>query len=302
MGEPNISYAQNGEDVVLWRALGHLSGGRYIDVGANHPTADSVSRRFYNAGWRGIAVEPNPEYASLYRHERPEDSVFEVVVSDSAAESMVLHVVDGTGLSTVVDSIGTEHEISGFTLHDITVPVRSLNSLIEEAGLVDRDIHFLSIDTEGSEASVLASIDLTRHRPWVLVIEATAPRSTRQVHDEWEAAVLDAGYVFCLFDGLSRFYVAREHADQLVANLSIPANVLDEFVPLREWELRHELGACRETAASLRAEAEQAEAERSRLFTEVTDLRTHVQNLENTISWKITAPIRKVRSLLSGSK
>ena len=32
-----ISYAQNFEDVMLWRALGHIDNGFYIDVGANDP-------------------------------------------------------------------------------------------------------------------------------------------------------------------------------------------------------------------------------------------------------------------------
>ena len=62
---PFDSFAQNGEDVVLWRALGHIANGRYVDVGANHPTNDSVTRAFYDRGWRGIAIEPDPTYARL---------------------------------------------------------------------------------------------------------------------------------------------------------------------------------------------------------------------------------------------
>jgi hypothetical protein len=42
-----ISYAQNFEDVMLWRALQHVERGFYIDVGANDPTIDSVTKAFY---------------------------------------------------------------------------------------------------------------------------------------------------------------------------------------------------------------------------------------------------------------
>ncbi|MGB5826076.1 MAG: FkbM family methyltransferase, partial [Pseudomonas mandelii] len=35
-----ISYAQNFEDIRLWRALKTVENGFYIDVGANHPTHD----------------------------------------------------------------------------------------------------------------------------------------------------------------------------------------------------------------------------------------------------------------------
>ncbi len=42
-----ISFAQNAEDVMLWRALGHVRAGFYIDVGAQDPELDSVTHAFY---------------------------------------------------------------------------------------------------------------------------------------------------------------------------------------------------------------------------------------------------------------
>jgi hypothetical protein len=53
---PLISYAQNAEDVLLWRALGAVQDGFYIDVGANDPQEGSVTKLFYDAGWHGINV------------------------------------------------------------------------------------------------------------------------------------------------------------------------------------------------------------------------------------------------------
>ena len=53
-----ISYAQNYEDVILWRALKHIEKGFYIDIGANDPVIESVSNAFYEKGWRGINIEP----------------------------------------------------------------------------------------------------------------------------------------------------------------------------------------------------------------------------------------------------
>lgn len=69
-----ISYAQNFEDIRLWRALKHVEKGLYIDVGANHPTADSVTRAFYDRGWSGINVEPVPSYYHALCQERPRDT------------------------------------------------------------------------------------------------------------------------------------------------------------------------------------------------------------------------------------
>jgi hypothetical protein len=53
-----VSYAQNFEDVMLWRALRSLESGFYIDVGANDPTIDSVTKAFYASRWHGINIEP----------------------------------------------------------------------------------------------------------------------------------------------------------------------------------------------------------------------------------------------------
>lgn len=68
-----VSYAQNFEDVMLWRALKHVESGFYIDVGANDPTLDSVTKAFYARCWHGINIEPTVFYFERLAHERPAD-------------------------------------------------------------------------------------------------------------------------------------------------------------------------------------------------------------------------------------
>ena len=58
-GERLVSYAQHGEDIVLWRAFRNQKTGTYVDVGAFDPTYDSVTRLFYERGWRGINIDPS---------------------------------------------------------------------------------------------------------------------------------------------------------------------------------------------------------------------------------------------------
>ncbi len=53
-----VSYAQNFEDVMLWRALNGIERGFYIDVGTADPDTDTVTRAFYDRGWSGINIEP----------------------------------------------------------------------------------------------------------------------------------------------------------------------------------------------------------------------------------------------------
>ncbi len=206
------SYSQNGEDVVLWRALHEVRDGRYIDVGANHPQIYSVSMGFYNRGWSGITVEPDPAFAEMQRAERPRDVMVEAAITAKDGDTITFHVVDGTGLSTLDPSLAQAHARAGFETHEVEVTTRTIDSILEEANWAGLDIHFMSVDTEGAEKDVLESVDLTVWRPWVLVVEATAPLTTQSTREFWEKLVLDAGYRFCLFDGLSCYYVAEERA------------------------------------------------------------------------------------------
>ena len=263
--EPFVSYGQNGEDVVLFRALGHLGEGRYVEVGANDPTVDSISHAFYERGWSGITVEPVHVYAERHRAERPRDIVVEAAISPDPSGSVVLHQIPDTGLSTLVDDIGEMHREGGWAVVNETVPARRLGDVLADAGWQDSDIHFMVVDTEGSERTVLETIDLHRWRPWVLVIEATEPQSKTQSHQAWESLVLDADYRFCLFDGLSRFYVSAEKYDELHESLSYPACVHDNYVTRYVVELRSELAGAKAAAEKAQEDVDRANAEVTRV-------------------------------------
>jgi FkbM family methyltransferase len=311
---PFVSYAQNGEDVVLWRALQGVSGGRYVDVGANDPVVDSVTKAFYDRGWHGMDVEPMADFARLLREQRPRDVVVQAAVTTQDGTEVVLHEVTGTGLSTLVDQHAAEVP-RGHDVRDVRVPSRRLDSLVREHLSPDEPVHFCKVDVEGAEAEVLASVDLTTWRPWVLVVEATRPNSTDQTQQEWEGAVLAAGYRFCLFDGLSRYYVAEEHAE-LAPLLSYPACPLDGHVrsDLREAQdeagrLRQRTGELEQELADLRGELVQLRVELVRWRGAVLErwsravapsddgARAELEALKQTVSWRATRPLRAVRSL-----
>ena len=306
---PFISFAQNGEDVVLWRAFQKMPTGRYVEVGANHPTSSSITRAFYDRGWTGVEIEPVGEFADAYRRARPADTVVQVAVTDADVDSVTLHVVEGTGLSTLDDAIGERHKTDGWVTRDEVVPARRLDAVLDEHLREGEDIHFMVVDTEGSEREVLASVDLRRWRPWVLVVEATAPTSSEPPHQQWAHLVTGAGYEFCLFDGLSRFYVAEEHAAALRPALSAPANPLDNFAlhevrvqaeELAELRARHhqvlqELIRWRGTVLTRWAEAASGGGVNGQPGHEVVRLRKELAETHATVSWRVTAPLRAIQ-------
>src|ERR1700712_1802092 len=88
-----LSYSQNLEDYHLSLAFAGQSTGTYIDVGAGHPIADNVSFWFYERGWQGIVVEPQPELLALYQRLRPRDLAIGGLVGRYFGE-IEFHVVE----------------------------------------------------------------------------------------------------------------------------------------------------------------------------------------------------------------
>lgn len=203
-----MSYAQRGEDETLWKALRGIDKGFYIDVGAESPNEGTVTRLFYEIGWSGINIEPVRSWYDQLRMCRPRDTTLNVAASNKLG-SLELFEVIGTGLSTIRQDYAEKAQRDYNWGHRrITVPCIRLDSL----GFPP-DIHFLKIDVEGAERQVLEGFDFVKHRPWIILIEATEPNSDVPSHGEWEDLVLAAGYEFALFDTLNRYYVPRERQD-----------------------------------------------------------------------------------------
>lgn len=217
-----VSYAQNFEDVILWRALKHVDRGFYIDIGAQDPVIDSVSLGFYEQGWRGVSVEPVPAFAAKLRAARPDEIVIEAAVSATPGTMPFFEVPD-TGLSTGSAELA---QAAGLDALPLTVSTISLAELLDRFG--DRDVHWMKVDVEGMEADVLDSWDGSRVRPWVVVVEATAPRTQTATHATWDPALQARGYDFVYFDGLSRFYVRKELED-IKRHFGPGPNIFDDF-------------------------------------------------------------------------
>ena len=260
-----ISYAQNREDVLLWRALGHVKNGFYIDVGANDPLHDSVTNAFYQRGWWGINIEPVPSLHRLLCEQRPRDVNLGVAAGAAAAEITLFDLPEVNGWATANPDVAARHRADGHHVVEARVPVRTLNDICTEHAR--GDIHFLKIDVEGFEEEVLRGIDFGRWRPWIVVVEATMPNSRETNHGQWERLVSAHNYQYACFDGLNRYYVAGEHAE-LVAVLGTPPNVFDDFIPAQldqAWRQLTELGALQEQsgleAHALRTRAAERERE-----------------------------------------
>lgn len=161
---PIRDYAQHGEEAILRTIL--PSGLRprsatFIDVGANQPTRISNTYWLYRRGFSGIAVEPDPELARLWKSIRPRD----------------LFVCAGCGTSACVTSFGVARASvnSSIQMADsdavrtIAVPIVTVDQVA--ALKPDVPVVLLSIDVEGLECEVLRGAQATLARTAVVFVE-----------------------------------------------------------------------------------------------------------------------------------
>ena len=217
-GGNHVFHSQYFEDYILSLFFKNIKNGNYIDIGANDPNVDSVTKYFYLKGWRGINIEPiRKHYLELVRY-RPKDINLDIGISDQAQdlELFVLssknkHEVDV--LSTFDKMVLKKAIQDGYSYQSFLVPVKPLSDVLQAHPL--KPIHFIKIDVEGMEEKVIHSMDLINDRPWVFIVEAVEPRTHIRSDDQWKKMLLNQHYIYVMFDGLNVYYVAKEHYQAL---------------------------------------------------------------------------------------
>jgi FkbM family methyltransferase len=299
------SYAQNFEDVMLWRALKHVGTGFYVDIGAQDPIVDSVSMGFYEQGWRGLHVEPVAAYAQLLRERRPDEVVIEAAVGAREGR-LTLYELQGTGLSTARREIALGHASARFSMREVEVECQNLDRVL--APYAKRDIHWLKIDVEGFERAVLTGWQ-SAVNPWIVVVESTLPGTQSESHREWEALLLARDYAFAWFDGLNRFYVSPQHPELMQAFSHGPV-VFDDFT-MSGTATSSYCATVNARAEAWRHQAEAREADLAEAAVQAIQLRqrleeaqihgaaaeAHIAAMTQSLSWRITAPLRGLRGL-----
>lgn len=239
-----MSYARNREDVVLWRALGHLASGRYLEVRPQDEEPGRATRGLAERGWSGAVVVDDPDRAALLTQSRPT-----VQVTDSAAAA---------GLAA------------------------------------DGPLHVLVMGG-AAPAGLVASLADGSVVPWVVLVDQPA--------GEVEAALTSAGFQPGVHDGISRFWGSPDHAE-LATALDHPACALDDATDARladlaranahlSAELRHWRGRAVTAWASWEPTliADWSVDDQR----ELDHLRLELAKLQQTVSWRVTRPLRAVR-------
>jgi FkbM family methyltransferase len=172
---PSADCQVRGLDAIYNAAFGSLKHGTFVEIGAYDGQFVSNTCFLADLGWRGVYVEPIPEFAGACakRHRgNPGVTVVNTAVG-SAAGSTELHVAGA--LTTRNDDLFSAYRHISWAKgvlseRKVTAPVTTLDRLLED-NKIPAGFELLVVDVEGGEPDVFAGFDLTRWNPKILIVE-----------------------------------------------------------------------------------------------------------------------------------
>ena len=198
-----VSYGQFGEDLFLTLLFGYeKTNGVYVDVGCFEPIFYSNTYIFYERGWRGVAIDPNPSLKSRWARRRPGDTFVNCAIAKSHETMTYLQHEEQPARNRVV------HESE---MHD---PAQYKASACEAAPLSEilsqhlraPRIDLMNIDCEGRDLEVLETHDFAKHRPSVIAIEDRDISLETPV----SAFLLARGYQCRAYIGLTKIFQVKD--------------------------------------------------------------------------------------------
>jgi len=165
------AFSQHGEEEFLAEYFRGQDSGLYVDIGCSHPFRISNSYGLYRKGWQGIAVDPIPVFAKLFKIWRPRDQFLNVGVAPNEGKLNYFELMPSV-LSTFDEKVANKLVASkqASIISRYLVDVISANSLFEKF-TKGKTVDFLSIDVETLDFTILKSIDFKKYRPRLICIE-----------------------------------------------------------------------------------------------------------------------------------
>jgi FkbM family methyltransferase len=168
----NVSYSQEGEDLILKRIFEHKKNGFYIDVGAHHPKRFSNTFIFYKMGWRGINIDAMPGSMKKFKKSRPKDLNIEAGIMESPG-IMNYYIFNDTALNTFNEDLAKERGKKSGILKIVQIQTYRLYEILEKYLPLGTNIDFLTVDAEGFDLEVLSSNNWEKYHPDYILVEIT---------------------------------------------------------------------------------------------------------------------------------
>lgn len=203
-----------GEDLVLTRMFTLPSTGFYVDIGANHPIIGSNTFRLELLGWRGLAIEPNPDLARKYPRVRPRCTIVSCGVGIEGGQFEYIRF-DLNQCNTFDREMAELAKKRGaHELNRTVVEILPLSSILAD-NVGDQHIDVMSIDIEGYDFQAIASNNWDRWRPSILLIEDHVPTGLSFESSKIASFLRERGYIIVSRVHFTSFFVRLDHVEKL---------------------------------------------------------------------------------------
>ncbi|GHU20657.1 hypothetical protein FACS1894163_13700 [Spirochaetia bacterium] len=165
------------QDLLVYLYFKGRKNGFFLDIGANDGKTGSNTYALEQLGWTGACVEPLPDIFLELKQNRTCDC-YNVAISDNSGEEVEFLRAPAHTLSGLASQMSEAHKNrilygdGGGRIDSIKVKTLSFDDLMNQYPPMQcTHIDFMSIDTEGSELSILKTIDFTKYRFGLITVE-----------------------------------------------------------------------------------------------------------------------------------
>lgn len=193
----NISYSQDGEDIVIAELFKDKLEGFYVDVGAHHPQRFSNTYYFYLKGWSGINIDAMPGSMKIFDDLRSRDINLEIPISDKS-EILTYYEFDEPALNSFSLPLSQERiTTSNYKIvAETQLKTHTLAEVLDKYLPPKQTIDFLSIDVEGLDYQVVSSNNWDKYKPKVILVEDLELSSLKNINTSKVCLFLEErGYV-----------------------------------------------------------------------------------------------------------
>lgn len=207
--------------LLLEKYLGKRTDGVFVEIGGFDGVHASNTWGLAVRGWRGLYIEPVPQFAHMCReHHRAHEGidVLEVAIAAPGRDTVELTVAGPlTSGSLPLSEAYRSTSWSRDAVQEastITVPAATADAVLQSwLPMSSRSLDLLVIDVEGMESEVFSGLTLDRWLPVMLIVElmdnhpdfATLQGPSARLYAE----ILAQGYVVVFKTSLNTVFVER---------------------------------------------------------------------------------------------
>jgi FkbM family methyltransferase len=193
------SHAQLFQDIWALDVSGGKRDGFFVEIGAADGVYLSNSLLLEETyGWRGILVEPNPDYHDAIVARRPHSRLVRAAAARAGGPHANFRITKNPEYSTFENYVDHDFHFERERAADfrtVDVDTFSLDDILRHPD-VPPVIDYLSIDTEGSEADILEGCDLADYDIRCISVEHNWTESRERIRGYLQGR----GYRRCLME------------------------------------------------------------------------------------------------------